>query len=296
MPPKSKKTIKEDEINTIISKYMKDFTQKVSEKYNIPFEELSSLSEEKEEKEEGETKQDKKEIKEDVEIDSTKLATMSKIELTVLCKKKGLPVKGNKNEIVQRIIDSLEKSDTNDSKDSKDNGDTVKKSRTKKEGKEGKEEKKDDKQSKTKKKKGGDEDKPVIKNVIQKNKPMIGISKNKFGNFEHSETSFVFDKNDKVVIGKQNKDGSVQSLTEKDILTCKEYDFKYVIPNDLNDEESKTKFSNTLKQELEENKEEKEDKEDDDAFISKLENKKEDGDDEEECYEEDELEEEMEDE
>ena len=60
------------------------------------------------------------------------------------------------------------------------------------------------------------------------------IRKNSFGNFEHTETRFVFNKTTKEVIGKQLDNGSVQTLTKKCIETCKQYNFKYEIPDNLN--------------------------------------------------------------
>jgi len=39
--------------------------------------------------------------------------------------------------------------------------------------------------------------------------PSIAIKRNKFNNYEHEETSFVFDNKEKKVYGKQNSDGSI---------------------------------------------------------------------------------------
>ena len=57
--------------------------------------------------------------------------------------------------------------------------------------------------------------------------PTIQISKNKFGNYEHNETGFVFSKADKSVIGKQKDDGTIIKLTEVDIEQCNIYKFTY---------------------------------------------------------------------
>ena len=46
--------------------------------------------------------------------------------------------------------------------------------------------------------------------------------KNKFGNFEHVPTGFVFDNKTDEAIGKQNNDGTIQPLTLNDIELCKE--------------------------------------------------------------------------
>mgnify|MGYP003984518295 CR=1 FL=1 len=74
---------------------------------------------------------------------------------------------------------------------------------------------------------------PVIKKITA-SIPVISIRRNQFGNSEHPETSFVFDKNKKVY-GKQNTDGSVDKLTEKDIDICNKYKFLYILPTNLDE-------------------------------------------------------------
>ena len=76
--------------------------------------------------------------------------------------------------------------------------------------------------------------------------PSISIKRNQFQNFEHEETSFVFDNKDKKVYGKQNPDGSIAPLTKEDINLCNKYKFSYIIPDNLD-----TK-NNKVDQELEE--------------------------------------------
>ena len=73
---------------------------------------------------------------------------------------------------------------------------------------------------------------PVIKKLAT-TIPTVAISRNKFGNHEHTETSFIFDKKSKKVIGKQNPDGSIDELTEEDINLCNKHKFEYVLPNNL---------------------------------------------------------------
>ena len=67
----------------------------------------------------------------------------------------------------------------------------------------------------------------------------IAIKRNKFNNFEHAETSFVFDNKEKKVYGKQNSDGSVSPLTKDDINLCNKYKFSYVIPDNLDSKNNK---------------------------------------------------------
>ena len=64
------------------------------------------------------------------------------------------------------------------------------------------------------------------------------IHRNKYGNFEHQETNFVFDKNTKLVYGRQVED-SIIPLSLDDIEKCKELNFKYLTqqPDNTSDEE-----------------------------------------------------------
>lgn len=70
--------------------------------------------------------------------------------------------------------------------------------------------------------------------TIQKTISAIQIKKNSFGNFEHGETGFVFDRATQKVIGKQNKNGHIDNITDSDIEICNKYKFKFEIPEDLN--------------------------------------------------------------
>ena len=78
-----------------------------------------------------------------------------------------------------------------------------------------------------------------IKSKLVAKIPSIAIKRNKFQNFEHEETSFVFDK-DKKVYGKQNPDGSIDPLLKEDINLCNKYKFLYIIPNNLDDKSNKS--------------------------------------------------------
>ncbi len=70
--------------------------------------------------------------------------------------------------------------------------------------------------------------------VISKiKKPSMKISKNSFGNYEHKETSLVFNVALKKVIGVQEEDGTISPLTDDDIQRCKQYKFDYVLPKNL---------------------------------------------------------------
>lgn len=70
------------------------------------------------------------------------------------------------------------------------------------------------------------EGKPIFE-IIEKRKTLFQVMKNKFGNFEHVPTGFVFDNKTDEAIGKQNKDGTIQPLTLNDIELCKENNWSY---------------------------------------------------------------------
>jgi len=86
------------------------------------------------------------------------------------------------------------------------------------------------------------ESKPVLKKIkkIKKIKKqddigIIQIKRNQFGNYEHFETGLVFSKLDKNVIGKQNENGTITELNKNDIELCNKFKFKYILPENLND-------------------------------------------------------------
>ena len=60
------------------------------------------------------------------------------------------------------------------------------------------------------------------------------IKKNTFGNYVHAPTNFVFNRDSKSVIGKEDKEGNILVLTKNDINICNKYKFKFTIPDDLN--------------------------------------------------------------
>jgi len=60
------------------------------------------------------------------------------------------------------------------------------------------------------------------------------IKKNSFGNYVHSPTKFVFNKDNKSVVGKEEDEGQILQLDKNDIDICNRYKFKYIVPEDLN--------------------------------------------------------------
>lgn len=75
---------------------------------------------------------------------------------------------------------------------------------------------------------------PEILAQLAKNRGNIHIRRNIYNNYEHVESGLVFDEHNETVIGKQNEDGTILCLSEKDIEICKQLGFKYDIPTTLN--------------------------------------------------------------
>ena len=123
------------------------------------------------------------------------LLKLSKNELVELCKSKSLKVTGSKPELAERIISSETKK-VETSVSLKQN------------------------------------DIPIVKKLVE-NIHSIHLKRNKFENFEHPETSFVFNNKTQKVYGKQNTDGSISKLTTEDIDICNKYKFSYYIPDNL---------------------------------------------------------------
>lgn len=79
--------------------------------------------------------------------------------------------------------------------------------------------------------------------------PIIEIRRNQFGNFEHNDTSFVFNQETNKVYGKQHIDGSILPLTAEDINICNKYKFNYDIPLNMNILSEKVNELNDLEDE-----------------------------------------------
>ena len=145
------------------------------------------------------------------EMTPEKVLTCTKDYLMAYCKSKGLKQSGKKEEIIQRVLDSLKASGSSSSS-SASASPAVKAS--------------------TSKSKASAPTAPVLASVAEKS-GTLEIRRNKFGNEEHFESGLVFNKETKMVIGKQNPNGKLDSLTDKDIETCKKYKFLYKLPENL---------------------------------------------------------------
>lgn len=138
------------------------------------------------------------------DITPEKVMTCTKDYLMAYCKSKGLKQSGKKEEIIQRVLESLKTSSSSVPVVA-----TVKTSASK---------------SKAV---------PHVLASVAENVGAVEIRKNKFGNEEHFESGLVFNKETKIVIGHQNANGKVDSLTDKDIELCKKYKFQYNLPENL---------------------------------------------------------------
>jgi len=144
----------------------------------------------------------------DDNITEMELLKYNKNQLSELCKKRGYKYSGTKSELLNRILNK----ETPIVKPKQITKSTKKNPIVKKQ---------------------------VISNIIA-NKSSIIIKRNNYNNYEHSDTGFVFDNTTNIVIGKQLND-KVVDLTKDDILKCKQYNFSYKIPFNL-DQHSKQKI------------------------------------------------------
>ena len=122
-------------------------------------------------------------------LDMTKILKASKQELIAECKKRKLKVSGSKAILIKRITG---------------------------------------KEIKPKKKSPVKTPKIIDKIKLCKSQ-IIQIRKNNFGNYEHVDTKFVLDKDTQKVIGIQNDDGTINSLSPSNIDLCNKYKFSYEI-------------------------------------------------------------------
>ena len=195
----------ETECGKIVSSYL----LKISEKYNIPIDELKNIwsGKDKETVSDSEQSRPKRLLRSvnntnsDDELCREKLVNCTKVELHALCKKYNKKVSGKKNDLLERLLSSDEENNTRV------------------------------KSGNTKNKVSSKVDIPVIKNIKSKI-PTILIRRNKYNNYEHSDSKLLFN-SDKKVYGKQNDDGTVDGLTDEDINMCNAYKFSYIMPENL---------------------------------------------------------------
>ena len=202
-----------------VDKVIETFIERVSKEYNLDKDELQSLWG-------GKTQNTS--IKKDItnsnkmEVNHDNLLNYNKQELIALCKSKGKKCSGTKVILINRLL-----------------------------GKEDEDEKKSPISKKSTSKKQPEKT-PVAKK-LSANIPNILIRRNQFNNYEHPESGLVFNDKEKIVIGKQNDNGSIDDLTEEDIDKCNAFKFKYNIPVNL---DHKSTLENVKVDELSEEEEE----------------------------------------
>jgi hypothetical protein len=211
-----------------IDKVIQNFISKVSTTYNLDNNELNAIWTGGNSKSNTKKETSPKEStspKELEPINPDSLLKCNKAELSALCKQHGYKCSGTKTDLISRLL-------------GKDD-----------------EKKTDDKKSKSTSKKSPPKEATPVEKKLVANIPNILIKRNKYNNYEHPETGLVFNNETKIVIGKQNKNGSVDHLTEEDIDQCNAFKFKFQIPSNL---DRKSKLVDVKVEELDEEEEEDE--------------------------------------
>lgn len=185
----------------VVENSIKNFSSKISDKYELDKEEVFSLWDKKLVNLETENKSN-------IEINNETLLKANKKELEALCRKNKLKVTGKKEVLIKRLLDFQ-----------------------------------NEKKS----------EKTTILDKISETVPIIQIRKNEHGNYEHPDTKLIFCKNEKKVIGKQKDDGTISNLTKDDINNCNKFKFKYILPDNLNNNDnSKVDIEELSEEELSE--------------------------------------------
>jgi hypothetical protein len=211
-------------VSDLVQTEITEIINKISQHFNISIEEIKELIKKDEEepkiaqktrakpkpKSEEESNKEPVSLGESIPEDVASLAKYTKAQLAGICKKKGLKVSGTNSELMNRIIDSNREGEGSSSSEPLK---TVAK--------------------KTVAKKAAVKSEPSILKKITQVAPVIQIKRNSFGNYEHTESHLVFDKEDRVVIGRQMSDGIVIDIDDNDIEICKKYKFDYRLPENL---------------------------------------------------------------
>lgn len=195
----------EQSVNKVIDLVVNNFIEEISKKYNIDKTEIKSI-----------WNTNKNQCVCDDELDTAsktyseaELSGLLKADLILMCKSKKLKCTGTKSELIRNILDNVSSVKTKSQL------------KTHKIESENKEERKSESIVK-----------PIFKSIVSQT-PVIQIHRNQFGNFEHAETTFVFNNKTQKVIGKQNKNGDIDVLSKDDIDVCNKYKFSYNIPENL---------------------------------------------------------------
>ncbi len=195
------------------------------EEVEEPIEENVSKSPKKSPKK-SPSKKEKEEINIPFEESQSAMISANKTQLTAWCKKYGLKCTGKVDELMSRLIDYKKEHPpvVEEKEEEVERKPTPVKSLLNKGGLLS--------GMKSTTKKTVPVQPPVVKKLLA-SAPLHKLARNKFGNFEHTETKLVFDKDDKIVIGKQDPGGEILDLTDEDIEVCKQFKFNYRLPENL---------------------------------------------------------------
>lgn len=183
---------------TISTKRMSKPSVHVTEDPSIPFESLS-VSDKTTDKTTGK-----------LIGSNAELLKLSKNELVEHCKRRNIKVTGTKNDLIERLTGT--KQDTETPK-------VVSKPASK--------------ITSVQKKVNESAQAEVVKGLFQVKSIAYKIVKNEHGNFWHSETQLVYDRDLKKFYGKQNSNGRIINMTEEDVETCNKYKFPFVMPENM---------------------------------------------------------------
>jgi hypothetical protein len=207
---KSKMSLNQS-VSKAVNEIINDFIKKIANKYDLDPNELLSVW-------------DNKEVKNtDKKIDTlpsdTDFSQYKKTDLQAICRQRSLKCTGTKEQLISYLLSGKETATATPNKETSN--------------------KKTDVSKKV-------EASPVAKKLVS-SIPTVAIRRNKYGNHEHPDTNFVFDKKTKKAIGKQKDDGTIEDLTEDDIDLCNQWKFQYVISENL---DKKTKLTDVKVDEL----------------------------------------------
>lgn len=244
-----------ERISALIEEELSMVIQRISTHFNLSVEEVANVvgssvktarvepktkakkSPSKKSVEESKTSEPKtagtepKSLGEDIPEDPASLARYSNTQLSGICKKKGLKCSGKKEELINRIIDAnKEGSSSSEPAPAKKSVQST--------------------LSSVKKTPSVVKSEPSVLKKIVQTAPRLHISRNAWGNYEHADSHLVFDKDDRVVIGKQSPDGTVLDIGDEDIETCKFYKFEYRLPENL--DKNKKNSDDVVIEEMEE--------------------------------------------
>lgn len=181
-------------ISDAIEKNIKVYISQVASQYNLNEDDLYKMWNNNGE---YKTREVPKVVQKEEPVADPELMKLGKKELIEICKTKGLTVSGTKTDLINRIMGCVSK-------------------------------------PKAEPKKAETSSQPNIIKKLSDKIPTIEIKRNFHGNFEHSDTRFVFNNLTKKAYGKQNDDGTISELTSEDINICHKYKFAYDIPENLN--------------------------------------------------------------